>query len=775
MSTATTTWVLKISENIIPKFKSIGSEGKEAGEKIDKSFEKAGDELEKTKKKVDKLNDSFKKTSATDWRSVGDGIRALNERLQDTAKPGAEFNAAFHELKGLTGATDQQMQKMTVSARALSKEFGGNSAAQMNSYQNILGPLGPEIAQNDAALAKMGRNVSVLSKTMKGDVTGATNALTNSLIQFKVDLEDPMKAAEEMDRMMNVMVASARAGSVEVPQISKALSEAGGVAKMSNLTFEETNALIQGMAKGGVEVGKLGVAARNAILKMAAPATLSDDATAYLKAYGVDINKISDTTLPFIDRLKELQKVGHDMNALALIFGTENVQGAQAMLSTIQYQEDLTKQVTGTKDAYDMAAENMKSWNEKMGRYKAQIEDFKTGLFDSIAPVTAFTETATEAISVGTDIGAVYTGVADPIKNFAKWVKEAGIAQKITSAWTAVSTFVQTAWNKTISWGPIKSFVAWLRNTALAQKLVSTWTTIATAAQWLWNAALTANPIGLIIVAIAALIGFVSLAIAKWDEWGATFVLLMGPIGLVISAFKNIYDHWDSIKKAFQDGGIIEGLKRIGVVLLDVILKPVQQIAGWMDSIFGTDLDNGVKKLRGDLDLLDEKEKNDLNVREHSDAVKRDVAAGKLVMYNGVPITKARYEGLHKKDIERDLKSGKLVMYNGKAVLPSTKAAAEKKAAEDKKNSIKPKLLSPADVLGGDKDKKKKKKGKSVEAGDSETSAGGNGAGVRTINVTVNMHNHFGIDKSYGNIEKAANNIISKINDRLADSMVALD
>ncbi|REC47875.1 MULTISPECIES: phage tail tape measure protein [Chryseobacterium] len=774
MSTATTTWVLKISENIIPKFKSVGSEGAKAGEKIDASFEKVGDELTKTKKKVDSLNNAFKKTSATDWRSVGDGIDALNSRLQDAVKPGADFNAAFHELKGLTGATDEQMQKMSTSARELSKEFGGSSAGQMNSYQSILGKLGPEIAQNDEALAKMGRNVAVMSKTMKNDMGGATEALTNSMIQFKTDLSDPMKAAEEMDRMMNVMVASAKAGSVEVPEISKALSEAGGVAKMSNLTFEETNALIQGMAKGGVESGKLGVAARNAILKMAAPATLSDDATKYLKAYGVDIGKISDTTIPFIDRLKELQKVGHDMNALALIFGTENVQGAQAMLSTIKYQEDLTKQVTGTKDAYDMAGENMKSWNEKMARYKANIEDFKVGLFDSIAPVTAFTETATEAIKVGTDIGAVYSGIADPIKSFAKWTKDVGLAQKFTSFWTGVSTFAQNAFNKTMNWGPIKNMVTWLKNTALAQKLVSAWTGIATAAQWAWNAALTANPIGLIIVGIAALIAFVALAIAKWDQWGATFILMLGPIGLIISAFKNIYDKWDSIKKAFQDGGIIGGLKRIGVVLLDVLLKPIQQIAGWLDSIFGTNLESGMKKLRGQMDLLDDKEKKDLKGiqdKEHSDAIKKDLASGKLVMYNGNPVTKATQERLHKRDIERDMKSGKLVMYNGQAVLPSTKAAAEKRAKQEKKDSA-PKLLSPDSVLAHDKEKKKKKKkGK----GEGETSVGGNGAGVKTINVTVNMHNHFSIDKSYGSIEKAANNIISKINDRMADSMVALD
>jgi hypothetical protein len=46
-------------------------------------------------------------------------------------------------------------------------------------------------------------------------------------------------------------------------------------------------------------------------------------------------------------------------------------------------------------------------------------------------------------------------------------------------------------------------------------------TGVVTAAQWLWNAALTANPIGLIVVAIAALIGGLVMAYKKFDGFRA--------------------------------------------------------------------------------------------------------------------------------------------------------------------------------------------------------------------------------------------------------------
>ena len=98
------------------------------------------------------------------------------------------------------------------------------------------------------------------------------------------------------------------------------------------------------------------------------------------------------------------------------------------------------------------------------------------------------------------------------------------------------------------------------------------------AAQAMLNGIMLLNPIGLVVAAIVALVAIVVIAISKWDEWGAALMVFLGPVGMVISAFKSIYDHWESIKTAFQTDGILGGLKRIGIVLLDAVLKPLQHI-----------------------------------------------------------------------------------------------------------------------------------------------------------------------------------------------------
>lgn len=98
------------------------------------------------------------------------------------------------------------------------------------------------------------------------------------------------------------------------------------------------------------------------------------------------------------------------------------------------------------------------------------------------------------------------------------------------------------------------------------------------AVQMVMNIILTANPIGIIIVAIGALIGLIITIIAKWNEWGAALSLFLGPLGRIIALIQSFRTHWDSIVEAFKSDGIIGGLKRIGQVILDAILMPVQQL-----------------------------------------------------------------------------------------------------------------------------------------------------------------------------------------------------
>jgi hypothetical protein len=123
-----------------------------------------------------------------------------------------------------------------------------------------------------------------------------------------------------------------------------------------------------------------------------------------------------------------------------------------------------------------------------------------------------------------------------------------------------------------------------------------------TKAQLLLNIALNANIIGLVILGIAALVAIVVVAIKHWETWGSALLLFTGIFAPIISMVMAVKTHWSSIVDAFQNGGVLSGLKAIGMMLLDVVLYPLQQILRLIGKIpkmgWATDAANSIQSFR---------------------------------------------------------------------------------------------------------------------------------------------------------------------------------
>ena len=132
-------------------------------------------------------------------------------------------------------------------------------------------------------------------------------------------------------------------------------------------------------------------------------------------------------------------------------------------------------------------------------------------------------------------------------------------------------------------WAGIKSITMYTKSLVKSGIV----TVAMTAKQWALNIAMDANPIGLIVIAIAALVAGIVIAIKYYDKFGAVLLTLMVPIGIFVNAIMTIKRNWNSIVEAFTDGGIIAGIKRIGIVLLDLLLYPMQQLLKILSRIPG--------------------------------------------------------------------------------------------------------------------------------------------------------------------------------------------
>jgi TP901 family phage tail tape measure protein len=525
---------------------------------------------------VDKIQKKFNSVSLNamiqNINSAADGLNSLND-------PGMKLSTNMYDLQAITGVTGEKLKEIEGYARQNAKTFGGEASASAESYKLILSQLSPEIAKVPKALQSMGKEVSVTSKLMGGDTVAATNVLTTAMNQYQVSLEDPIKASKEMARMNNVMAAAAKEGSAELPQIAQALEQSGLAAKTANVSFEETNAFIQVLDKNGKKGAEGGVALRNVMATLSQGRFLPKDTKAELSAAGIDINKLADNSLSLSERLKPLKGIMNDQALVTKLFGKENSNAAIAMISNTEEANRLTDAVRGTNTAYEQADTVMLSQEEKNKRLKAQVDDFKISLFNGTNGL----------IGYASEIG----NVARDFSNLMPILQGAGTvfstltsATKMQALWTGITTTATSLW---------------------------------AGAQMVLNAVMTANPIGLVIAAIIGLVALVYVAIQHFDQWGSAILFLMGPFGMLINVIMSVKDHWDSMVNAFKSDGIVGGLKRIGLVLLDAVMKPLQQILEVVAKVDPTGLAqkglDKIKAFRTANDLVTDGEKAPLKAK----------------------------------------------------------------------------------------------------------------------------------------------------------------
>lgn len=508
---------------------------------------------------IDKINKSLNSIQLSNIiqqiGNVADGINSINA-------PGIELSSSMADLSAITGVTGDKLKEIEGYARDSAKTFGGSAAQGVEAYKLVLSQLNPEIAKAPDALKAMGNSINTLSKTMGGDTVAATEVLTTAMNQYQVSTDDPIQASKEMAVMMNVMAAAAKEGSAELPQIKSALEQSGLAAKTANVSFAETNAAIQVLDKNGKKGAEGGVALRNVMATLSEGRFLPKDVKAELQNAGIDINALGDRSKTLAERLTPLKKIMNDQALVTKLFGKENNAAAIALITNTEEQNRLTKAIQGTNTAYDQAAVIMESPAEKNKRLKASVDDFKISLFNATDGLMAYASV-----------------IGDTTRDFSNMMPLISGARKAYS---------------------------FLTN---ATKMQALWSGIATKAQWLLNIAMDANPIGLIVIAISALILAIVIAIKHFDQWGAAMLAMMGPIGWLINGIMIIRDQWDSIVNAFQSEGILGGLKRIGIVLLDVLLKPLQQVLEMVEKVTGYKLAGGfdsksIKAMRASLDLI---------------------------------------------------------------------------------------------------------------------------------------------------------------------------
>lgn len=526
------------------------------------------DAIDSSTSKVTKsLGDCFK--TLLSFELVANSLSQVEQSFNNILAPGIQLNTQMADLAAITGLTGQGLKDIEKAARDSAKVFGTEATQNIESYKLLLSQLSPEIANSSEAMKLMGDNVNILSKTMGGDTVAATNVLTTVMNQYGVSLDDPIAASHTMAEMMNVMAAAAKEGSAELPQIQSAMEQVGMVAKTVGLSFVETNAAIQMLDKAGKKGSEGGVALRNVLSTLSQGQYAPKDATEGLNAAGISVDKLADASIPLTERLRMLSPVMNDTALMGKVFGKENMAAAIALIQSADAQDELAQKITGTNTALEQANVVMGSYQERMNRASAVMNDLKIGFFNLTASFSPYLQGMFSAVSslgqmaaAGNALYSIYESKLIP--NSIQWIKEvfkSNVALIFNTNATNqnVSSKIRASISASILTAQTKSVNAQMMIGAIVSRIqsagirsVATSFGIATLGAMGFKIALNALGIGLVVSAVVALVAVVK---HLWDNSKQFREVLFGT--------------WEAAKAVFNNIGVF--FKR----LWDMVIKPI--------------------------------------------------------------------------------------------------------------------------------------------------------------------------------------------------------
>lgn len=310
------------------------------------------------------------------------GITAFAAILGDAYKTIKEFEQSLADLSSITGATGKDLAFLKNSAIDLGQKVEGGAKAVVEAYKLIAGAK-PELLSNVKALNQVTEAAITLSQAAGMTLPDSATALTDAMNQFGA-------GAEEAQVFIDALANGAKYGSAEIPQLTEALLRFGAVARSSNVSIQESAALVELLAENGLKGAEAGTALRNILLKISAPDALPKLARAEFERLGISMKTLKDQTIPVADKLALLKPLLKDNASIVKVFGVENATAAINVLSHNDRLKELTGQMGEFGTAEEQAAIRMNTLNGKTEVLKSTYDSFVLSIGQGSGAISEF-------------------------------------------------------------------------------------------------------------------------------------------------------------------------------------------------------------------------------------------------------------------------------------------------------------------------------------------------------------------------------------------------
>lgn len=504
-----------------------------------------------------KLNKSFNRLSLFSQLALGLGIGSI---FTAAAQNNIVYEDSLASVSAITGAVGDDLVKLENQSKITAKSQKKLGSNVLKAYE-LVGSAQPELLNNIDALDGVTNSVITLSKASRLDLATSAGALTDVMNQFN-------KKGKDSIQVVDALAAGAKFGAAAIPQISEAIVQFGTVAKQSNVSLVESVAGVELFASKGIKGAEAGTKMRNVLTTLATAKALPKKSLKELAKFGVDLDVVSDKTLPLSDRLKEMSKIGGDATAMVKVFGKENQGAGAIMINNIDAFNKLNEQIGGpggTGVAMEQAKKNTNT-------FKFALESIKNSFLN--------TTTATQSNNTSLELLKSLLFIVSNNMDIVVGVLGGLIASFVLMKAIVIGTKVATvAYNIVLGiqgalYGGMTKKIATNSIALGAYKVAQVAGTVVT---WLATAATTAfgiamlvatSPITLIILAIAA-------AILIFKNWGS----ITDWFSEKFTQFSDwIGEKWNQVVGYFENFSFKTFFMDIGSFMISGLLLPLKSL-----------------------------------------------------------------------------------------------------------------------------------------------------------------------------------------------------
>ena len=452
-------------------------------------------------------------------------LAGLGAVMSDVISTGSDFERtltfAAAQFPGMIRYGTKEFDELEAAARKVG-DTTETSSEQAAEGLTLLATAGLSAKASIAALPK----VVNFATSAKVDFSRAADIANNSLSIFSLNSEDATKNAQNMGRVMDVLVRAAADSTTNVEELFDALKTGGGVAHTAGTSLETFTGYVEVLANKGIKGSEAGTAIRQMFLELGSPTTA---ATKGMAALGVKLAKTKSGAIDMTETIARFGRATKKMTAAQKIAALGNVFGSRTIAPFIdlmdagkdtldQYKKSL-EVATGTTDS--MAAVLQSDATGALKRFGQMIAGLKLDVFKAIRPtvleivgaMTAWVAQNRELIKTKAvewlgllrdNLPKIWEWTVRLAKAFAGFLVFSATVKAITLAVEAYTLATKLAvpitwlWNAAV--GANIGFTAKLAAEIVAYKVAQLASQVATAAvtaaTWLYNAALAVGELG---------------------------------------------------------------------------------------------------------------------------------------------------------------------------------------------------------------------------------------------------------------------------------------